>query len=134
MPGESGSFDFVRTSTCEIGLGSLDFNVLILSDRVIDGSQPVFLQVHERVAQPRLVVATASCPAAGAFWDDLPVGWSPVQDLVPVDLLIEECIGGHPEALMAAVLGYALSTQADSRRDREMPFTAKRDERDAVAH
>lgn len=135
LPGETGSFDFVRTTICEAGLGNLDFNVLILSDRVIDGSQPVFLQVHQRVPSPRLVVATASCPAAAAFWDELPMGWSPVRDLVPIDLDIEECVSGHPEALMAAVLNHALSPKNANHSDREMSIsTPQQATRDAVAH
>lgn len=133
LPGETGSFDFVRTSTSEAVLGSLDFNVLILSDRVIDGSRPVFLQVLERVPGPRLVVATVSCPAATTFWDDLPVGWTPVQELVPVDIHVDECVGGHPEALMAAVLDHALSAPVSSRSATTTPLvTTGLEERDAA--
>ena len=109
LPGETGSFDFVRTYTSNVSLDSLGFNVLILSDRVIDGFRPVFLQLHERVPEPRLVLATAACPQAAPFWNDLPVGWSPVGDLVTVDVRVDECVNGRPETLVAAVLDYATS-------------------------
>lgn len=135
LPGESGSFDFVRTSSRETPLGTLDRNVLILPDRVIDGSQPVFLQLHDRVPNPRLVVTTAACPAAALFWKELPVGWSPVNDLVSVDVHVAECVSGYPEALMAAVLNYAASHENSGYPGNAVSFgTSGQTERDALAH
>lgn len=114
-PDDTDSFDFVRLTTSTADLGSFDRNVLIVSDRVIDGSQPVFLQVYERVPSPKLVVATAPCHGAARFWEELPVGWSPVEDLLPVDIHIDdECVTGNPEVLMARVLGHVLSETATS--------------------
>lgn len=112
MPGEEGSFDFVRSTTTQLGVGDLDFNLLLLSDRVIDGSRPIFLQVDDLVPNPRLVVATSSCPAAQRFWDELPVAWSPVDEVVPVDHWVEECINGRPEALLVAVLAMIRQREA----------------------
>lgn len=135
QPGESGSFDFVRTSSSEAAVGHLDFNVLILSDRVIDGSRPVFLQIYERVPGPKLVVAAASCPAATSFWDALPVGWTHVEELIPVDLRVDDCIGGRPEGLMAAVISRALSQPTSNQPIHAMPLRqAGPAERDAMAH
>lgn len=108
-PTESDSFDFVRLTTSTPDLGSFDANILIVSDRVIDGSQAVFRQVHDRVAAPKLLIAAKACPAAARFWDELPVGWTPVQDLLPVDIHVEECITGNPEALMAAMVQHVLA-------------------------
>lgn len=134
-PGETGSFDFVRTSTRRAGLGRLESNILILSDRVIDGSQPLFLQVYEQVPAPKLVVATAACRAATAFWKELPVGWTPVHDLLRVDLHVDECVSGHPEALIAAVLDYVLTRPDSTEADQGEPHDSTGlPERDVVAH
>lgn len=133
LPGETGSFDFVRTSFREVPLGDFDRNILILPERVIDGSGPVFLQFHDRVASPRLVVATAACPAAAAFWDDLPMGWSSIHELVPVDIHIGECISGYPDALMAAVLSYAAQPTSDSPEHTPSFSTVREVEPDALA-
>lgn len=108
-PSSSGSFDFVRLVTSEDDLGGFDRNVLIVSDRVIDGSLPVYRQVFDAIPSPRLVVSTGSCPAARRFWDELPVGWTPVWDSLPVDLRVPQCVSGNPESLMAAVLRHVTS-------------------------
>ncbi len=109
VPTESASFDFVRLTTSTPDLGSFEGNVLIVSDRVIDGSQAVFRQVHDRVAPPRLVIAAKACPAAARFWDELPVSWTPVHEVLSVDIDVDECITGNPEALMAAMVHHVLS-------------------------
>lgn len=134
LPGETGSFDLVRTSSREADLGDFGRNILILPDRVIDGSRAVFLRLYDQVPTPRLVVSTAACPSAGTFWSELPVGWSPVQDVVPVDIQVDDCASGHPEALIAALLSYASS---DSKRGEAQPsasfITSGQEKHDAVA-
>lgn len=116
-PTDSASFDFVRLTTWDADLSGFNRNILIVSDRVIDGSQPVFTQVYERVPDPKLVVATAACHAASRFWDELPVGWTPVEEMIPIDLHIDECVTGSPEILMAQVLGHVLEDlQSGDRR------------------
>jgi Ni,Fe-hydrogenase III small subunit len=111
IPSETDSFDFVRMRTTQAGLGGLDENILIVSERVIDGARQVYLQVHSDVPEPKLVVATAACPVAQRFWDDLPVGWTPVDEVLPVDIHVEECINGNPESLMAAVVEHVLTAE-----------------------
>lgn len=103
-PAGTGSFDFVRLVSSESDLGRFDRQVLILSERVIDGSADVYRQVFEKVPDPKLVVSSAACPGARRFWDDLPLGWTPVWDFLPVDIRIDDCISGMPESLMAAVV------------------------------
>ena len=34
--------------------------------------------------------------------------WSPVTELLAVDIHVRECISGYPESLMAVVLGHVL--------------------------
>lgn len=114
IPSETGSFDFVRLRTTEAELGGLDENILIVSERVIDGARQVYLQVYSDVPEPKLVVATAACPVAQRFWDDLPVGWTSVDEILPIDIHVEECINGNPESLMAAVIGHVLTREIAS--------------------
>ena len=108
-PASTGSFDFVRLVTSESDLGDFDSSILILSERVIDGSLAVYRQVIDRIPDPKLIVSAAACPAARSFWDDLPLGWTPVSDLMPVDIRIDECISGMPESLMAALIRHVTS-------------------------
>lgn len=107
-PPGAGSFDFIRFSTTTQDLGAFEGSIVIFSERVIDGTSPVFLQVLDRVPNPRLVVSTRVCPTAERFWDELPVGWAQIEDVLPVDLHIDECVTGNPETLLAGVLGYIL--------------------------
>lgn len=107
-------------------LGSLEGNLLIVSDRVIDGSGKTYRQVYADVPDPKLVVSAAACPTAHRFWDELPNGWTPVDELLPIDLYVDECINGHPEALTAAVLGHVLDASdgtSPEREDREMSLS-----------
>lgn len=108
VPPNAGSFDFVRFSTTTQDLGAFEGNIVIFSDRVVDGSLPVFLQVLEQAPDPKLVVSTLSCPYAARFWEELPVGWTPIEEVLPIDLHIEECVTGNPEELLAGVLGHIL--------------------------
>lgn len=111
IPSKTDSFDFVRLRTSPAEFGGLDENILIVSDRVIDGARQIYLQVFSDVPEPRLVVATAACPVAKGFWDDLPVGWTPIDEVLPVDIHVEECINGNPESLMAAVVEHVLTAE-----------------------
>lgn len=95
----------MRFRTAEVPEGAIDLDILIVSDRVIGGSTQLLRQVHDRVPDPKLIVATGHCPAAREFWDELPARWSPIEEVLEVDLLVASCVSGHPEALLAAVLG-----------------------------
>jgi Ni,Fe-hydrogenase III small subunit len=87
-------------------LGGIRDNFLIVSERVIDGSKQVFRETYDDVPDPKLVISTAVCPTATRFWDELPVGWASVGEVLPVDIAVAECINGNPESLMAAVLSH----------------------------
>lgn len=104
-PRVAGSFDFVRFRTTEVGPEPLDRDIIIVSKRVIVGSEQILRQVYDRVPDRKLVVATGHCPATREFWENLPAGWTPVEKLLPIDLFVGECFSGHPEKLLAAVLG-----------------------------
>ncbi len=130
---DTSSFDYVRLRKTAADLGPLEENLLIVSDRVIDGSGKSYRQVYADVPEPKLVVSVATCPHARRFWDELPNGWTPVDELLPIDLHVEECISGYPETLAAAVLAHVLGdteTSADATEDRDM--SAMADERRAV--
>ncbi len=130
---DTSSFDYVRLRKKAADLGSMEKNLLIVSDRVIDGSGKSYRQVYADVPEPKLVVSAATCPHARRFWDELPNGWTPVDELLPIDLHVDECINGYPEALAAAVLAHVLGDTdkpAVERVDREMSSVA--DERRAV--
>lgn len=107
-PTESSSFDYIKLRRTWADLGAWQGNMLIVSERVIDGSGHLYRQVDTEMPDPKLVVAVAACPAAARFWDDLPNGWAPVEDVIRIDIRVDECINGNPESLMATVLGYAL--------------------------
>ena len=61
-------------------------------------------QVYEELSGPTLVIATAPCPSAQSFWDEAPLAWMPVRELLPVDLEIASCVSGEPESLLGALL------------------------------
>lgn len=122
VPTESSSFDFMRLRKTVLDPGTLDDNLLIVSDRVIDGSSRVYHQLFEDIPNPKLVISTAACPATAQFWDDLPSGWRPVDELFPVDIHVDRCIRGEPEALMTSVLKHFLSGDG---RDRSTHDTDK---------
>lgn len=110
-PTESSSFDYVRLRRTSADLGALEENLLIVSERVIDGSAKVFREVYASVPEPKLVVSAGTCPSARAFWNDLPNGWVPVQEILSVDIPITECVSGNPEALVAGILGHLFSRE-----------------------
>lgn len=123
---ETSSFDYVRLRRTAADLGTLEENLLIVSDRVIDGSARAYRQVHSDVPDPKLVISAAACPTARRFWDELPNGWTPVDELLHIDLHVEECINGHPEALTAALLAHVLGDTEEptvARGDREMSLS-----------
>ena len=95
-------------------LGPLDANLVVVSERVLSGSGQVCEQVFESVLEPRLVIATATCPSARAFWDDAPLSWIPVEDVLPVDLTVDSCVSGEPEALLGVVLSYLAEVRVHS--------------------
>jgi len=103
-PASEESFDFMRFRTAKLEASLLRVNILVVSDRVIDGSLPTFHMLLDRVPSPRLVFAAAICPSASRFWDALPVGWTPTSELLQLDAHISECIRGNPEILTTRVL------------------------------
>lgn len=116
-PTDSSSFDYVKLRRIDVDLGAWYRNVLIVSERVIDGSSHLYRQVYREMPDPKVVVAAAACPAAGQFWDELPNGWHPVEEIIPVDIRVDDCINGNPELLMAAVLGYAPAREEVPQRE-----------------
>lgn len=118
-PTDSSSFDYVRLRRTDADLGVWDQNLLIVSERVIDGSSHLYRQVFSDMPDPKLVIAVPPCPAAGKFWDELPNGWGPVDKIIPVDTRVDECVNGFPETLMTAVLAYAFARAEGPQRDEE---------------
>ncbi|MFP3881437.1 MAG: hypothetical protein ACLFRT_00930 [Actinomycetota bacterium] len=110
---ETSSFDYVRLRTKKADLGRLEENLLIVSERVIDGTAKVYRQVYDDVPDPKLVISAAACPTADRFWDGLPNGWVPVDEILPIDIHVDACISGEPESLAAAVLGHVLQGDAE---------------------
>lgn len=102
VPGETGSFDFVRHRKVELDLGPLGANIVIVSERLL--SPTVAEVVFRGVPSPKIVVAAAVCPAARGFWDRAPISWVPADEVLPVDVAIDACISGEPEALLGAML------------------------------
>jgi len=111
IPAGNGAFDFVRMTISEPRPGP-GVNFLVVSNRVLDGSRAAFLSLHEEIPQPRWTIGAATCPAAEGFWDGLPIGWAPVQEVIPVDVQVGVCITGRPDALVTAVLDL-LGTTSD---------------------
>lgn len=106
---DSSSFDYVRMRRTAVDLGELEEYLFIVSERVIDGAAKTYRQVYADVPDPKLVISAAACPTAERFWNDLPNGWTPVDEILPVDIYVKDCISGQPEALTAAVLGHVLA-------------------------
>lgn len=111
-PGDSGSFDYVRTYRTQADLGDFRQNIVLVSERVIDGAGPTFRQFLASVPDPTLVVSTATCPSSARFWNELPNSWTPVEELVPVELRVRDCINGRPESLAAVLLRHVLTVQS----------------------
>lgn len=129
---DTNSFDYVRLRRTAADLGTLEDNLLIVSDRVIDGSGKSYRQVYADVPEPKLVVSVAACPNARRFWNELPNGWTPVDELLPIDLHVDECISGRPEALAAAVLAHVLGDTEPAVETVERAMSSVADERRAV--
>ena len=123
VPSDTGSFDFVRHRSTPAGLGPVEKNLLIVSTRVVEGAQRILLQVYEEVPDPKLVIATATCPATGAFWDALPNGWTVVEDVIPVDLRVEECVSGNPEALLIVFVEQAFGETHGAQNEKPTPMS-----------
>lgn len=83
-------------------------NLLMVSDRVLDGSAAAFATIEREVPSPRFVISTAACPASADFWNGLPISWSPVDTIMEVDAHIDECVNGYPQALVLGVLDLLL--------------------------
>ena len=111
-PAENASFDYVRLRRTSADLGVFQENLLIVSERVIEGSAKMYREVHSNVPDPKLVIAAGTCPTAHSFWDNLPGGWSSVEDIIPVDIRVDGCVSGNPESLLAAVLEHVFARQA----------------------
>jgi len=105
-PAESSAFDFVRLRRTSADLGAMNQNLLIVSERVIDGAATVYRQVYSTVPDPKLVISAGTCPTSASFWEDLPNGWVSVEEVIPVDVRVKECVSGRPEALVAALLSH----------------------------
>ena len=104
VPGDTGSFDFIRHRRVELDLGPFGSNIMIVSDRVLSGSGTVVRDVFDSVPDPKIVIAAAVCPSARQFWERAPVTWSPVDEVLPVDATVDACISGEPEVLLGTVL------------------------------
>jgi Ni,Fe-hydrogenase III small subunit len=103
---DSVAYDYVRMRRTAADFGSFDKNILIVSERVIDGTEGVYRQVHDSVPDPKLVISAGACPTSHRFWDDLPYGWVPVDQVIPIDIAVTQCVTGNPEALTAALVAH----------------------------
>lgn len=74
------------------------------------------LQVYEEMPEPRMVIRGGLCLSTSRFWDRLPGGWVATDDVLPVDLQIDDCIAGKPEALLVSFMTYLIGG-ADSGRN-----------------
>jgi Ni,Fe-hydrogenase III small subunit len=103
-PASGESFDFLRLRTSKLEGDLFIPNILVVSDRVIDGAMPTYHKLLDQVPTPRLIFGASACPMAERFWDALPVGWTQASELMQLDAHISECIRGYPEILMTRVL------------------------------
>ncbi len=103
-PGDTGTFDLFRQRSVRMDLGPLTANLLIVTDRVLSGAEKLCRQVYNALASPKIVIATPPCPSAGRFWDEAPLAWVPVRELLPVQADLDSCFSGAPESLLGAVL------------------------------
>lgn len=104
MPGDAGTFDLFRQRTVEMNLGPLAANVMLVTERVFNGAEAMCRYVYESLDDPKIVVSTGPCPSASQFWDEAPLAWTPVEDVLPVDVRIDVCVSGRPESLLGAIL------------------------------
>lgn len=110
-----GSFDFMRTRSLDLAPGIFDRSLLIVSDRLIVGSEATVRRGLRGLPDPRLVVATGHCRAAEQFWSGLPGGWVKAAEVIPVDVQVAACFSGRPEELLAAVLTWKAENAAGPR-------------------
>lgn len=115
-PRDDASFDFVRLRKSEVS--HLDSDVVVVSRRIVIGSEGLVRQIHDRLTPRRLVITTAHCPPTAEFWDHLPGGWIEAEELIPVDVRVGQCFSGYPEVVMAGILdglgGAGLSDRSGS--------------------
>lgn len=112
VPGDTGSFDFIRQRRVDMDLGPLGSNLVIVSERVLSGSGSVVRAVFDSVPDPKIVISAAVCPSARPFWDRAPVTWVPVDEVLSVDVRVGSCISGEPEALLGTVLSRLSGVQS----------------------
>ncbi len=113
-PGDTSSFDLSRYRA--VDLGEFDRDIVLVSDRIIDGSIPTLRRLYAETPDPKLVIAVGTCPAAETFWEHLKGRWTPVSEVIPIDLTVNECVSARPESLVAAILMHLtrdLSTPAE---------------------
>lgn len=118
-----GSFDFIRSRTSELSPGAFDRNLLIVSHRLIAGAERSVRSTYDALPDPKLVISAGHCRGTAEFWDELPGGWIPADELIPVDIQVGDCLSGRPEALLAAVLAW--SAQAASGQDATVEAIAR---------
>ncbi|MGD2042633.1 MAG: hypothetical protein PVJ28_03220 [Acidimicrobiia bacterium] len=119
LPGEVDAFDFMRLRTTKADL-PIEENLLIVSARIVEGSQRMVLQVHDELPGPKLIIRGGLCTATSRFWDRLPGGWVATDEVLAVDIEIDECIAGRPEALLVSFMGH-LTDNADLQRNGQKP-------------
>lgn len=107
LPNEVDAFDFMRLRNMTAPL-PVEQNLLIVSARVVEGAQRMVLQVYEEVPDPKLVIRGGLCLSTSRFWDLLPGGWVATDEVLPVDVQIEDCIAGRPEALLVSFLAHVV--------------------------
>lgn len=111
-PSSSGPFDFMRMAKTPAVEGDADWNLVLVSDRVFEGARAMVLGLLADIPIPRVVISTAACPATRRFWESLPEGWITIEDLIPVDIRVKECVSASPEALLGETLGHLLRISA----------------------
>ncbi len=82
-PTEESTFDYLRFRKTVTDLGPQIENLVIVSERVIDGTAPTLRQVYEDAPEPKLVISAGPCPLASQFCDALPNGWDKVDGTAP---------------------------------------------------
>lgn len=107
LPGDVDAFDFMRLRTTTAHL-PIDAHLLIVSARVVEGAQRMVTQVYEEMPDPKLVIRGGLCLATSRFWDRLPGGWVSTDEVLPVDIQIEDCIAGRPEALLISFMSHLI--------------------------
>lgn len=123
VPPEGAPFDLTRFSVSPPS-GQEGLNLLVVTDRVV-GSPHLLKRLLDDIPPSRLVVSVGACTAASSFWDSLPDGWIPVDQLVNVDAHVDDCVNGHPESLVLAVLSL-LGGRSDPKQVTEVRTRSRR--------